>query len=77
MLIHRYGACVDHSDFGQSTAAHLIAKYNKIDHCSLLLDAGADFTSNDKYGRSAVDLACQLGHEEVSAGSKSLLLTCF
>ncbi|CAD5221771.1 unnamed protein product [Bursaphelenchus xylophilus] len=55
------GACVDHSDFTQITASHLVAKYNKVDQFNILLKEGADFTLKDKCGKSGFDIACEYG----------------
>jgi ankyrin repeat protein len=66
LLINEYNSCVDHANYSKCTAAHLIAKHNKLGHCRLLLEAGADFAVENKYGRSAVDIAAELGFDEVS-----------
>ncbi|CAD5215810.1 unnamed protein product [Bursaphelenchus okinawaensis] len=57
----RNKTCVDHSDYFQCTASHLVAKYNKMDQFNLLMAAGADFTLRDRSGKSAFDVVCEFG----------------
>ncbi|KAI6188386.1 ANK-REP-REGION domain-containing protein [Aphelenchoides besseyi] len=59
------GSCIDHADYNQTTAAHFCITYNKFEAFQLLLDAGADFLQVDKWSKSAFDVACELGRNEM------------
>ncbi|KAI6240161.1 hypothetical protein M3Y99_00503400 [Aphelenchoides fujianensis] len=62
-LLIEQNSCVDHADLSaQTTAAHLAVKHDRMEHFQLLLDAGANFGQEDKYGKTAFDLVCELGN---------------
>lgn len=58
-------SCVDHSDFKQCSASHLVTKYDKWEQFLVLLEAGADFCNEDRYGKNGFDIACECGRTEM------------
>jgi len=59
------GFPVNDGDYDQRGCLHIAATHNRKEIVKILLEQGADYEKEDRYGNTALDDAIQYGHKEI------------